>query len=237
MDHQQCGLCGSPAVMLPPAQSGLFLHCRDCDLVFAPRSRHLPVDQQKARYLRHQNTIDQPGYVEMLNRSITLLQQYAGDVRRVLDYGCGPAPVLVELLERAGYDAIGYDPLFFPGTISGAIAAGRTAGAPAQGHPTPPQTFDAVVSVETFEHFADPRRELQRIVSLLRPDGYLLIMTRFHSGPDSIIDSWYARDPTHVAFYSARTLKWISTRFPLAVLHHDDESLALLQRIEAKPPA
>jgi hypothetical protein len=94
MDESHCHLCGTPAVSLPSAQGGYFLHCRRCDLIFVPRSRHLPPDQQKARYLQHQNTINHAGYVRMLSRPIGLLRQYTHDVRRVLDYGCAPTPRL-----------------------------------------------------------------------------------------------------------------------------------------------
>ncbi len=165
----------------------------------------------RARYLKHHNTIEDSGYVEMLLRPIEMLRQHGVDIRRVLDYGCGPAPVLVELLKQEGYEAIGYDPLF-------AKDAGLS------------RPFDAVVSVETFEHFAEPQVELKRIVGLLRPGGYAVVMTQFHHGPDTIDDWWYARDPTHVAFYSQRTLDWIAKTFDLTILGRAAQHVTLLQR-------
>jgi 2-polyprenyl-3-methyl-5-hydroxy-6-metoxy-1,4-benzoquinol methylase len=165
---------------------------------------------QKLRYQKHENTIDNPGYVDMLGRPIALMRQYARGVHRVLDYGCGPGPVLVELLKRGGYEAFGYDPLFASDTDLARV-------------------FDAVISVETFEHFADPRAELERILNLLRPNGYLVVMTQFHQGSDTIQDWWYARDPTHVAFYSHTTLDWICGEFDLELLQRDDKDLAIMQ--------
>jgi cyclopropane fatty-acyl-phospholipid synthase-like methyltransferase len=147
----------------------------------------------------------------MLNRPMEMLRQYGSGVGRVLDYGSGPAPVLVELLRQAGYDAAGYDPIFAAGTdITG--------------------PFDAVVAVETFEHFAEPRRELERIAGLLRPGGLLIIITLLHNGPAAMRDWWYARDATHVAFYSTATLAWIAGAFGFELVQCDNERLAVLRR-------
>lgn len=211
MNHSPCPLCRAPAISLPPIQKRAFLHCRQCDLIFVPPAQHLTPAEEKLRYQQHQNTLENEGYVNMLGRCVDLLRRHASDVRHVLDYGCGPSPVLVELLHRAGYQASGYDPFFATDVDLS-------------------NTFDAVTCVETSEHFAQPRANLQRILRLIRPQGYLAIMTRFHQGPDCLGDWWYARDPTHVAFYSHKTLHWICGEFTLTPLYLDDRDLALLQR-------
>jgi SAM-dependent methyltransferase len=210
MADRRCQLCSATVSRVHDDGRRRFFHCGQCDLVFVPRQWHPSADAQKLRYEQHRNTIEDAGYVEMLGRSVSLLKEHGRDVRRVLDYGCGPTPVLVELLTRAGYEAVGYDPLF---------AAGADL----------PGPFDAVMCIETLEHFAEPRDELARIVGLLRPGGYLVIQTLFHPGPDRLADWWYARDATHVAFYSPRTLDWISGEFGLTLLHCDGKRIAVLQ--------
>lgn len=186
------------------------LRCPICDLVFVPSQDHLSADAARARYRQHRNSIEDAGYVDMLRRPLELLRQYGQEIRRVLDYGCGPSPVLVELMIREGYDASGYDPLFASDTVL-----------------TPP--YDAVTCIETFEHFAEPREEISRIVGLLRPGGCLVVSTLLHSGPDAFADWWYARDATHVAFYSSRTLDWIAGALGLQVLFCDVRRLAVLK--------
>ena len=205
-----CPLCGAGAAIIGENRARHFLHCRTCDLISVPHRWHLSSEDQRARYVKHHNSLQDVGYVRMLNRPIALLQQYDPDARRVLDYGSGPTPVLVELLRQAGYDAAGYDPFFTRDTPL-----------------SPP--FDAVVSVETFEHFAEPRREMETIANLLRLGGCLILMTLFHRGPGSISDWWYARDETHVAFYSPATLNWIAGSFGFDLLYCDNEQLAALR--------
>jgi SAM-dependent methyltransferase len=211
-----CPLCGAGAMAIHQDRGRRFVHCPACDLVSVPRSCHLSAEEQRARYARHRNSIDNVGYVRMLNGPVELLRRYAGTARRVLDYGSGPAPVMVELLRRAGYEAIGYDPFF---------SADTDVSLP----------FDAVLCVETIEHFADPRGELEKIRRLLRPGGCLVVMTLLHNGPASIADWWYARDATHVAFYSAATLGWIAAALGFQLDYCDKQRLALLQR--TAPPA
>jgi SAM-dependent methyltransferase len=206
MNGEICHLCRAPAVRGATFQKRKFLHCENCDLVFVPAAEHVSADEAKARYLRHHNTTENAGYVEMLRVVVDLIQQYAPGARRVLDYGCGPAPVLARLWREAGYGATGYDPIF----ARDAAATGL---------------FDVVTAVETFEHFAEPRRDMERIVGMLRPGGVLVAQTLLHSGLEGFADWWYARDVTHVAFYSAKTMEWIARQWELTRLYTDDKAL------------
>ena len=164
----------------------------------------------------------------MLQRVISLLKEYGRNLNRVLDYGSGPGPVMVDLLREAGYDATGWDPFFAndPATIGVGCGVGCAAGAA--------PSFEAVVSVETFEHFAEPRLEMERIVGLLRSDGLLIVQTLFHHGPETIADWWYVRDPTHVAFYSHATLDWICQAFGLTMIFQDEKNLAVLCKAKSE---
>lgn len=140
---------------------------------------------------------------------------HAPRAKRILDYGSGPSPVLVELLRSRSHDVVGYDPYFNPDADLGC-------------------TYDAIVSVETFEHFRNPRSELTTIRRLLAPGAPLIVKTLFHQGIDSL-DNWhYVRDRTHVAYYSAATFAWIADAFNLQLKQHDDRTLACLVAPESE---
>ncbi|WP_382328301.1 class I SAM-dependent methyltransferase [Hydrogenophaga sp. UC242_50] len=109
-----------------------------------------------------------------------------------LDYGCGPGPVLADLLREAGHTVALYDPFFHPDT--GALA-------------TP---HDFITCTEVAEHFHDPAAEFRRLDALLRPGGWLALMTRFQTDDARFAQWHYRRDPTHVVFYREATLRWLA---------------------------
>lgn len=206
-----CGLCGAETARLGVVQHRTLRHCPRCDLLQAAPGERLSVEAQRARYLQHRNSLEDAGYVRRLEAIIELLRAHAPAARRVLDYGCGPSPVLVELLRRAGFEADGYDPLFASDTVL----------AP---------SYAAVTCVETMEHFEHPRADFARLAGLLRPGGVLVATTLLHPGPDRLADWWYLRDRTHVAFYSARTIAHLSQAFGLEPLWSDGTSRFVLRR-------
>lgn len=209
-----CGAAGGP---IGPV-SGRPMHgCAACELLWVPRSCHLSADAQRARYLNHRNTLDNAEYVRRFEALIAAWEAlpgvgatHAAPPRRVLDFGCGPGdqPVLVELLRRRGCEAVGYDPLFAPD-------ADRS------------RPFDAVFAVEAFEHFCGGIDDVAGAVACVRSGGHLIVSTLFHPGPGAVMDWWYARDPTHVCFYSPRTMARLADRFNLRLVACDDKSLCI----------
>jgi 2-polyprenyl-3-methyl-5-hydroxy-6-metoxy-1,4-benzoquinol methylase len=72
------------------------------------------------------------------------------------------------LLEERGLTCSNYDPFFFPDTLKKADDGDTCLNeAP----------YDFVVSSECFEHFYTPREEILQINDLLKPGGWLGVMT------------------------------------------------------------
>lgn len=209
--NEPCSLCGTPAPLRIEAFDRPFHLCPACDLIFVPRHLHLSDADQVARYALHQNTLDNEEYVSRFERLISMLKIHVPGIRRVLDYGCGPGPVLVDLLRCAGYDAEGFDPHFAPNTNLS-------------------RPFDAVLSTETFEHFSSPGVEIPKIVRLIRPGGCLAVMTEFHRGPEHFAKWHYPRDPTHVAFYSPATFVVMCRMFGLELSHSNEKNIIFLRK-------
>lgn len=68
---------------------------------------------EKAKYLEHQNSIHHKGYVTFLNRAIEPALEHLNSSMIGLDYGCGYAPTISELLRKRGIGCENYDPIFF----------------------------------------------------------------------------------------------------------------------------
>lgn len=214
---KNCILCNSesinPLKLLRPEKTFKnrgFMRCPVCDLIFVPDCFHLLPEDEAKRYRLHENTILNEGYAGMFLEKIALVHRYCPGTNSVLDYGCGPEPVLAELMKREGFDCDIYDPYFFA--------------------ELPEKSYDIVISTEVFEHFRDIRAELYKIRSLLNPGGFLAVMTSFHDAVGSFEDWWYVSDPTHICFLSARTFDWIAKQFGFKIIYTNRRNFIILQR-------
>jgi hypothetical protein len=166
-----------------------------CRLVFMDPDARLAPDAERAHYDLHENDPADEGYRAFLNRLAVPLVRKLPPRAEGLDYGSGPGPTLSVMLEEQGFGMTIYDPLFAP--EEGALR----------------RRYDFITCTETVEHFFHPREEFERLDGLLRPGGWLAVMTEIQREGVAFRDWRYARDPTHVSFYRARTMEWIAARF------------------------
>lgn len=210
----RCSLCEAVATSVAINREREVFRCPVCDLAFLAPADHITDAEARSEYLQHDNTMECKGYVRMFEKKIATFEEHCAGVSSILDYGCGPGPVLVELLRRGGYDAVGYDPMFFPDADLD-------------------REYDCVISTEVFEHFSNPDDDIRRIGRLVAPGGYLAVMTLLHDTDTDFSKWWYLSVPSHIAFYSARTIEWIATRYGYTLVHSDGTRFAILR----KPPA
>jgi len=210
--REACPLCLTSASItdVRGADKRRYYLCSTCWLIFADPSHHLSPAEEKARYETHNNSIEDEGYVQFLNRVIQPMLPYLHSDMRGLDYGSGPGPTLSKLVRRQGIACEDYDPFFADRPIQ------------------PP--YDFIFSTECFEHFKNPQAEIQRICDLLKPGGLLGIMTERWTTPEAFADWWYTRDPTHVSFYHANTFDFLCRRFGLRILWQDGSRAVIFQR-------
>lgn len=204
MTPKLCPLCTLP---LPAPHLSLngrrAARCRQCDLISVHEPDWLTPEQEHERYLLHRNSRENADYIAFLNTVVTAVAEHVTPPAAILDFGSGPEPVLAELLRARGYDVALFDPLFAPHeSVLG-------------------EQYDAVVCCETAEHFRTPASEWQTMCDATRRDGFLIVKTLFHDDSTDIENWWYVRDPTHVCFYSERTLAWIANRFGLRLVSTD----------------
>ncbi|MDR7095892.1 class I SAM-dependent methyltransferase [Hydrogenophaga laconesensis] len=166
--------------------------CERCEATFLFPDQRPSIKAERAEYALHQNTDDDDGYRSFLARLATPLLQRLRPRSDGLDFGCGPGPVLAGMLREAGHTVALYDPFFHPD--------GATLEA----------TYDFITCTEVAEHFHDPATEFRRLDRLLRPGGWLALMTRFQTDDTRFAQWHYRRDPTHVVFYREATLRWLA---------------------------
>ncbi len=212
-----CPLCLSTGATLfhTSRQKNLerdYFHCGTCDLVFVPAEFHIDADAARDRYLTHDNDPYNPDYRRFLSRLWDELRPRLPEGARGLDYGAGPGPALAAMIEEDGYSAALYDPIFHPDK---SVLA---------------RTYDFITCTETVEHFATPRADFQRLYRMLVPGGWIGIMTDILEDRDGFGDWYYHRDPTHVAFYSRRTFRWIADWLDLTLEHPQPRVILLRKR-------
>lgn len=172
-----------------------YWRCPVCQAVFLDPACLPDPAAELARYQKHQNDPADPGYRRFLERLARPLLARLGPAQTGLDYGCGPTPLLGSILAAAGHSVRSYDPFFAPDPAA------------LTGH------YDFITCAEVFEHFHQPAVELCRLDRLLRPTGWLGVMTRLLTPGQNFATWHYRRDPTHVVFYTAATFRHIAARF------------------------
>ena len=208
-----------------------YLMCAHCDARFLDPEQLPPRDIERAHYLTHENDPTDPRYRNFLSKLATPLLARLAPASSGLDYGCGPGPAperfqakhllrskgalrrpetrqdkdleqsrnsencgtaLAAMLREAGHEMALYDPFFRPDEK--ALA----------------RSYDFIACSETAEHFHRPAEEFDRLDALLRPGGWLALMTAFRPADDAFANWHYRKDPTHVVFYNEKTLRTLA---------------------------
>jgi len=209
-----CRICSSGTHRIRDQAFGIdYHHCPSCDFIFMDERALPSTEEERQEYLKHDNTRENTGYVGMLAGFIrSCIVPHQASVRTVLDFGCGPGPVLVELLTEAGFEVDAYDPHFFPEKVY----EGRQ--------------YDLITATETLEHIHDPMESLRLLKKHLNPEGKLAVMTRFHPGdPEAFKTWWYRREASHVSFFSPTTISHMAGVLNMKVLMMDAERYFVLE--------
>ena len=207
-----CPLCDTKAVFFLNVNSIEFWKCEICGLIYKDPNSRLSADNEKSRYLFHQNSIQDRGNIVFLNKLIVPLLNFIQVYDSGLDFGCGHTPVLSEILKNRSFNCDFYDPFFFPDTYFS-------------------KKYDFVVSTETFEHFFSPKKELSLISSILKTNGILGIMTELYDQISNFQNWYYHKDPTHVCFFGNKTMKFICKIYGYKIEYTDNKRVIILRKI------
>ncbi|MBF0253274.1 MAG: class I SAM-dependent methyltransferase, partial [Candidatus Omnitrophica bacterium] len=150
---------------------------------------------EKKRYEKHNNDVNDPGYRKFVEPIVLEILNRYTPMHKGLDYGCGPGPVVAEMLKNKGYSVELYDPYF------------------CDNREALKKKYDFIICCEVIEHFNSPAKDFERLRDLLNPGGALFCMTELYSENTDFKNWHYSNDPTHVFFYHTKTLSWIKAKF------------------------
>lgn len=168
---------------------GTYWFCQDCEYIFREPSERPTVTEEKARYDEHRN-VESPGYRAFYSGLLQAVDELHVKGQG-LDFGCGPTAYLSTLLAERGLESVAnFDP-FFRNDLA-----------------VMDRSYDFITSTEVFEHLREPRETFQRLLRMLNPGGFLLLMTSAPPKDLAEFDNWsYRRDLTHIGFFSRKTFE------------------------------
>lgn len=195
-----------------------YFQCSHCEFVQLSEDEMVSFEAERLRYEHHENQ-DSPGYRSFFQALLKQVQVNLAESIdfaekssfKGLDYGCGPFkgehPFLVGLLREIGYSMDYFDPYFYAVEPSGA--------------------YDFIVSTEVIEHIQDPFTFLNKMKGLLKPQGWIFLMTSPFVGRNAF-ESWsYRRDETHISFYNEKNMKLLAKRCGLKLKSHHNNLFVL----------
>lgn len=172
----------------------------NCDLIFLDSAHHLLPNEERARYAGHENDIHDQAYRNFVRPLVDKILEYTNPDMRGMDYGCGPGPVIAQMLREKKYKIELYDIYF------------------ANDESLLNKKYDFIFANEVVEHFKAPAKEFELIIKMLNSDANLFLGTHLHPRDKNEFSNWYyRRDPTHVTFYSEETMHWLAAKYSLSI--------------------
>ncbi|MFN2267933.1 MAG: class I SAM-dependent methyltransferase [Desulfonatronovibrio sp.] len=209
--NQPCPLCFAASQPFFKDKNRGYNICEICTLVFVPLTQQLSLEEEKKRYLKHNNDPEDVRYQRFLWPVAKEVLRNHSAPASGLDFGCGTGSPLPAMLQKHGLDMDVYDPFFAPD----------------------PKVFekkyDFITCTEVVEHMSAPGKDIPRMWNMLRSGGGLYIKTQFRF-PDHVFTNWtYMRDLTHITFYTKDTMKWLA-EFLAAEISFHDKGVTILRK-------
>ena len=189
-------------------------YCPRCECIALDAAFKVSASQEKHQYDQHNNSLENTGYVQMFENFLDFFwERVSGITPKVLDFGSGPSPVLAQLMQKRGACVHCYDKFYHPDDAF-------------QTH-----TYDLITSTEVFEHLDSPVQTLTLLTKHLHSGGYIALMTLFHPNKQEDFWAWwYRRDPTHITFFTSKTLEILADLCGLELVETDGKRVALLKK-------
>lgn len=188
--------------------------CPRCEYIFMDEADLLSDKEELLRYEDHNNSIEDEGYREYFKRFIEYSMEKTDRGAQILDYGSGPEPVLASVMEEAGFTHVDiYDKYFTDRPLD------------------PGKKYDVITSTEVVEHIYKPMEVFRELAERLKPGGKLIVMTAFHPRNEEEFGRWwYINDPTHIVFYTLKTMEYIGKKAGLAIEKNNNKNIVVFRK-------
>lgn len=202
----KCTLCSTP---LTNKADDYYFICDTCGAYIKNVKYYLTTEQEKCRYEEHHNDVNDLGYQKFTSPITNNILEKFSPKHLGLDYGCGTGPVISKMLQDKGYKVELFDPYFYPN------------------QKYLDYRYDYIIACEVFEHFYHPKEEIERLIGLLKPNGYLYIMTHLYSSQIDFKKWYYRKDPTHVFIYTEKSISFIANKYSMYIERQSDRLIIL----------
>lgn len=210
-----CKICSSKTDKIVDKKSTKeYDKCSVCSYIALDESFYVDEVRERAHYDKHNNTLESLGYVKMFEDLVgEFVLPYRDKIKTSLDFGCGEGEVLPIVLEREWISCDRYDLHYFPQKIY------------------KEKKYDLILSTEVFEHLQNPLEVFEELLSHIKKDGYLLLMSAFHpDNDDEFFKWWYIRDITHIGFFNLNTFSYIAKMLNIQIVKHNFKNSILFKK-------
>ena len=160
---QSCPLCNGESSFFHSYKDCDYYKCTGCQSVFVNSNCFPNPNDERDRYLTHNNDVFDSGYRNFVSPIIDVVVNDFSVDHCGLDFGAGTGPVITEILAEKGYNIVPYDPFFYNNLE------------------LLEKQYDFIICCEVIEHFFKPQEEFAQLRSMLKPIGKLICMTDFYS--------------------------------------------------------
>ncbi len=194
-----CVVCGSSCQFFWGDKRRDYWRCLQCQCIHVPRPFHLSETEEKQEYDKHENNLEDEGYLNFLRRAAKPLLERLPPASEGLDFGCGPGPALKKLLEQGSHRVTLFDKFYYPDNRVLSLK------------------YHFITLTEVVEHLANPVAILDVLWQQLLTGGWLLLMTKRVSNPEAFQSWHYKNDPTHITFFHQATMEHLAARWNTTV--------------------
>lgn len=205
-----CPLCKSESILdYYKSKTTNYVQCSNCTLVFVPRDILLSMEEEKARYELHDNSIANSGYVKYLSKIVDKIESLNLKKLNVLDFGSGKNAVLQKILSQKKIMCSSYDPVYN------------------LGNSFLKSSYNVIVVCEVIEHVYDIYKELKLLFSLIENGGYIILRTELLLENLDFSSWWYKEDITHVNFFTHQSIEKLAEIIGGKIIDYEKNTIVI----------